>query len=76
MDFRLFGTLICKNLCRIEDADHKLSIILNGIPYGTETLELFEYINRLLAPGIPFSSQSKSSWSCLTSSQSCLPKTQ
>ena len=48
---RVFGFYLLGNLCPIEDADYKRSLVLYNIPYGTSCQEiglfLDEHLSRL-----------------------------
>ena len=44
-DLRAFGILINGNLCKVEDADHKISLSLYNLPYGISVKEVCEFQN-------------------------------
>lgn len=48
-DFRAFGLLIDNNLCKIEDADYKVSVNLYNLPYGVKVQEILHFLNKEIA---------------------------
>lgn len=46
-DSRLFGIKIGTGLCKTDDADHKTSLVLQNIPWGTQCRDLVSFLNKI-----------------------------
>ena len=46
-DFRVFGLKIGNKICKLDDADYKLSLSCNNIPWGTSMDEFIEFLNKI-----------------------------
>lgn len=44
-DLRVLGLNILNNVCGLEDADYKVSLLLYNLPYGVEVEEMAKFIN-------------------------------
>lgn len=44
-DLRAFGVMVNNNLCKVEDADYKISLSLYNLPYGISVKEVCDFLN-------------------------------